>query len=112
MITVSLQERNGIYQAVLNYRDENNKRKQKWQSTGLTIRGNKKLAMQKAEEMRVDFEKELSNKDNNNEIGNMLFADFMLFWLKAIKNSIEKTTYTSYSQMINSRTYNFFILKK
>lgn len=35
MVTVSLHEKNGIYQAVINYKDENNKRKQKWVSTRL-----------------------------------------------------------------------------
>ncbi len=34
MVTVSLQEKNGVYQAVLNYKDDNGKRKQKWKSTG------------------------------------------------------------------------------
>lgn len=34
-ITVSLHEKNNIYQAVINYKDDNNKRKQKWVSTGI-----------------------------------------------------------------------------
>ena len=38
MVTVSLQAKNGIYQAVLNYVDEENKRQQKWKSTGLTVK--------------------------------------------------------------------------
>ena len=50
-ITVSLHEKNNIYQAVINYKDDNNKRKQKWVSTGIkAARGNKRLALQKAEE--------------------------------------------------------------
>ena len=52
-ITVSLHEKNNIYQAVINYKDDNNKRKQKWVSTGIKVaRGNKRLALQKAEEYR------------------------------------------------------------
>lgn len=112
MVTVSLQEKNGVYQAVLNYRDENNKRKQKWKSTGLTVKGNKKLAMQKAEEIKTDFEKSLISNNDDNEIGNMLFADYMLYWLKITKSSIEETTYTSYYQTIHRRTYPYFSSKR
>lgn len=40
--------KNNIYQVVLNYKDINGKRKQKWVSTGLTEKGNnKRLANQK-----------------------------------------------------------------
>ena len=57
-ITVSLHEKDNIYQAVINYKDDNNKRKQKWVSTGIkVVRGNKRIAMQKAEELREKFEK-------------------------------------------------------
>lgn len=57
-ITVSLHKKNNIYQAVINYKDDNNKRKQKWVSTGIKVaRGNKRLALQKAEEYREQFEK-------------------------------------------------------
>ena len=53
----SLVVRNGIYQAVLEYYDENGKRQQHWRSTGLKERGNKKQAMAKAEEIRANLEK-------------------------------------------------------
>ncbi|WP_305132959.1 hypothetical protein [Thomasclavelia cocleata] len=63
-ITVSLHEKNNIYQAVINYKDDNNKRKQKWVSTGVkVVRGNKKLALQKAEEYREQFEKSFNYKN-------------------------------------------------
>ena len=57
-ITVSLHEKNNIYQAVINYKDGTNKRKQKWVSTGIkAVRGNKRIAIKKAEELREKFEK-------------------------------------------------------
>lgn len=56
MVTVSLQEKNGVYQAVVNYKDENGKRKQKWFSTKLKIRGNKKQAQARAEKIRQENE--------------------------------------------------------
>ena len=51
MVTVSLQEKNGFYHAVVNYKDDNGKRKQKWFSTKLKVRGNKKQAQAKTEEI-------------------------------------------------------------
>ena len=47
-----LQVRNGIYQAVLEYYDENGKRHLPWRSTGLKERGNKKQALVVAEELK------------------------------------------------------------
>ncbi len=46
MVTGNLQIKDGKYYAVVNLRDETSKRKQKWVSTGLSVRGNKKNAEQ------------------------------------------------------------------
>lgn len=42
--TGSVQEKNGRFYFVLNLYDANGKRKTKWISTGLTVRGNKRKA--------------------------------------------------------------------
>ena len=42
MVAGHLREKSGYYYAVLNYTDPLGKRKTKWISTGLTIKGNKK----------------------------------------------------------------------
>ena len=92
MVTVSLQEKNGYYHAVVNYKDDNGKRKQKWFSTKLKIRGNKKEAQAKAEEIRQSFENELNsnvNGKNNTVKTNILFLDFLNDWLKVVKKTIE-----------------------
>ena len=116
MVTVSLQEKNGIYHAVLNYKDNNGKRKQKWKSTGLTIRGNKKLALAKANEFRLEFEQELELKKANHSksqiINEILFIDFMKSWLKIIKPTIDDNTFESYEQMVNYRINNYFTTHK
>ena len=44
MIAGHLQEKKGYYYAVLSYKGADNKRKTKWLSTGLTVKGNKKRA--------------------------------------------------------------------
>ena len=64
-ITVSLHEKNNIYQAVINYKDDNNRRKQKWVSTGIKVaRGNKRQALQKAEEYREQFVKSFNLQES------------------------------------------------
>ncbi len=129
-ITVSLHEKNHIYQAIINYKDENNKRKQKWISTRIKVaRGNKKKALQKAEQLRKIFEDSINPQktEDNNEIllfrsrlynidinktydENILFIEYLKLWIDKIKNSIEITTYTSHMQMINSRIQKYFTL--
>ena len=41
-MTGSLQTKNGKYYAVISYKDNSDKRKQKWISTNLPVKGNKK----------------------------------------------------------------------
>ena len=115
MVTVSLQEKNGKYHAVFNYRDKTGKRIQKWKSTGLAIRGNKKKATQKAEKMRIEFEQELKltdNKETNNLSNDILFIDYIKSWLKIVKPTIEPNTYGSYEQMVNCRITQYFSKNK
>ena len=135
-ITVSLHEKNNIYQAVINYKDDNNKRKQKWVSTGIKVtRGNKRQALQKAEEYREQFVKSFNLqeriKTQNYEQErkymlfreklhiidshkfydeNILYFDYLKLWIEKVKNNLEPTTYTSHLQMINSRIKNYFTL--
>ena len=135
-ITVSLHEKNNIYQAVINYKDDNNKRKQKWVSTGIKVaRGNKRQALQKAEEYREQFVKSFNLqeriKTQNDEQErkymlfreklhiidshkfydeNILYFDYLKLWIEKVKNNLEPTTYTSHLQMINSRIKNYFTL--
>lgn len=115
MVTVSLQEKNGYYHAVVNYKDDNGKRKQKWFSTNLKIRGNKKEAQAKAEEIRQEFENELNStqkRKNNTVKTNILFLDFLNEWLKIVKKTIEPSTYNSYEQIVNDRITKYFTKNK
>lgn len=111
MVTVSLQDKNGIYQAVLNYKDKDGKRKQKWVSTKLKVRGNKKQALAVAEDLKLDFEKQLNMeffKQFPTSNNNVLFVDFINDWLETVKKTIEPSTYTSYNQIISGRITNYF----
>jgi hypothetical protein len=44
MVAGHLQEKNGNFYIVLNYTNHEGKRKSKWITTGLTVKGNKKRA--------------------------------------------------------------------
>ena len=44
MVAGHLQEKKGYYYAVLSYRNADGRRKTKWISTGLPVKGNKKRA--------------------------------------------------------------------
>lgn len=75
-----------IYISSSNYKDENNKRKQKWISTGIkVVRGNKRIALQNAEEFRKQFEnsynlKEQIKRENNEQAKKyMQFRDKLHF---------------------------------
>ncbi|MPL95163.1 Tyrosine recombinase XerC [bioreactor metagenome] len=111
MVAGHLQEKYGYYYAVLNYTDENGKRKTKWIATGLEVKGNKKRAEAILLEQRHLFEQKLSeipvvNKDD------ILFADYMIKWLGIAKTSIAVPTYASYSQMVNKIIVPYFRARK
>lgn len=109
-VTVSLQEKRGIYQAVMQYKDRSGKKQYKWKSTGIKIvKGQKKELRKKAEEeaeqFRIDFEKELNNSNSSNRIQdkkNVLFSDYASEWLESISNAKAKTTIGGYESNIKA----------
>jgi integrase len=102
-MTGSLQLKRGIWQCVLNFKDKNGKRKQKWISTELHERGNKK----KAEAILRNL---ISEHGENNYIEptKMLFCDFVSEWVSASKNQVQPTTYDNYVHMLNKHVYPHF----
>lgn len=105
-VTASLQIRNEIYQAVLSYKKDG-KWETKWKSTKIqAIKGNKKKAETKKEEIRQKFQEEINSDNIENE--DMLFIDYMKHWLKMIKASVEETTYNGYNGIINGRMTDYF----
>lgn len=99
-ITASLQIKNNIYQVVLNYKDINGKRKQKWVSTGLSEKGNnKRLANQKMQEILADFKESISSPTLKTD--DKLFTTYLKEWLLSVKNTIEENTYDSYKVIVN-----------
>ena len=107
MVAGHLQEKNGLYYMVVSYPDVAGKRKTKWFSTGLPIKGNKK----KAEQMLMDLRKEYVPKEKPLE-QTILFSDFMLQWLEIVKPTIAITTYSSYCNMVTGVIVPYFKAKQ
>ena len=103
MVAGHLQEKNGIYYMVLSYPSANGKRKNKWISTKLPVKGNKKKAEKMLAEVRQTFvpvEKPMDAEIN--------FSDYMLQWLQIVKPTVATTTYASYSSIVQKIVVPYF----
>ena len=78
----------------------------------MTERGNKKQALVVAEQLRVELEKELQLKalysTNTNHKSDILFIEYLFYWLKIIEHTIESSTFTSYRQISNNHIKRYF----
>ena len=101
-MTGSLQNKNGKFYIVLNITD-NGKRKQKWISTGLSVKGNKR----KAEQMLRDKlrEYELTPETVKSDV---LFADYIRVWLKSAQRRVDDVTFQGYEILANSHVLPYF----
>lgn len=101
-MTGSLQEKNNKYFIVLNLKVDG-KRKQKWISTGLDIKGNKRKALQMLNECLQKYSEDdlIGTKD-------MLFSDYLLAWLETVRNSIKENTLHEYSKVIKNDICPYF----
>lgn len=103
-VIASLYEKNNKFHVMISYPEKDNKRKQKSVTTGLAIKGNKRLAMEKMEEIKNNFILSLKNSINvevDNDIKNKLFEDYMRDWLESTKGKLEENTYDSYNTVVN-----------
>ena len=62
---------------VISYKDENGVRKKKWQSTGLTAKGNIRKAEAILKERMEAFELELKQKQSDKSNEDILFSKFL-----------------------------------
>jgi len=103
MVAGHLREKRNLYYIVLNYTDEQDKRRTKWIATGLPVKGNKK----KAEALLISARQNFTPEEKQVE-SEMLFADYLEEWLEITKYSIQKITYSSYSNMSNGVIVPYF----
>ena len=127
--TGSVQEKNGRFYFVLNLYDANGKRKIKWISTGLTVRGNKRKAESMLREVLLHYDetgelptgrggayekvdaktaKPLPQHLQPVSKSEMLFLDYLNEWIQIHKASIQTATFISYNQMIQGRITQYF----
>ena len=127
--TGSVQEKNGRFYFVVNLYDANGKRKIKWISTGLTVRGNKRKAESMLREVLLHYDetgelptgrggayekvdaktaKPLPKPLQPVNKSEMLFLDYLNEWIQIHKASIQTATFISYNQMIQGRITQYF----
>ena len=99
MVAGHLQETKGRFYIVLSYTDIENKRKTKWIPTGLPVKNNKKRAEKMLMEAREKFKPPVTRDTVRSD---MLFSDYLTEWLKIIKSTVRRTTFSSYSSLVKS----------
>ncbi len=102
-MTGSLQVKKGFYYAVLNLKDANGKTKQKWISSGLPERNNKRKAEQFLKETIREYEEKKITVYKT-----IPFADFMTEWLEIIRPQVKDNTYYSYALVVKNSVVPYF----
>lgn len=95
-IRANLIDRSGWFYCIISYYDEENKRKQKSIALGLKVKGNKRRAEERCNELLSEWEKRLSLDRSD-----MPFVDFLKEWLEEHhRHNIAKTSYAEYKNII------------
>ena len=102
-MTGSLQEKNGKLYAVLNFKDEEGKRAQKWISLNLSAKGNKRKAELMLQELLVRYQ----GLDNIEPV-NMLLSKYIENWIEYDRPNIAVTTYDQYCSMLELHIAPYF----
>lgn len=102
-----LAKKKGYWYYVIEYTDPQGKRKPKWISTGLTIKGNKMRAEALLQEHRRNFVPP-APKGAKELVPNMQFTDYMLGWLEIARKSVAKTTFGGYQTTVNKKFLPYF----
>lgn len=105
-MTGSLQAKNGMYYAVLNFKDKQGNRVQKWLGLNLPTAGNKR----KAEMMLQSL---LTQYQGYEDIGaqEMLLSRHVQNWIEAVRPKVAVTTYDQYVGMLNKHIRPYFDAK-
>lgn len=98
----SLAKKNGRFHIVLSWQ-EGGKEQKKWESTGLTVTGNKRKAEALLKERIAAKEEELQLTPCD-----MLFGDYMKWWLEVLKPNLQFSTYDGYYKKINNHIAPYF----
>ena len=109
MIAGHLQVKKGYYYAVLTYYTAEGKRKQPWIPLGIPEKGGYKKKAEKALiKVRTEYQPPAEDVAANELKPHMRFADYMEAWLEIIENTVERTTYASYCQLVLGKIVPYF----
>lgn len=106
-ITGSIQPKNGIYYAVINYYDPDGKRRQKWINTHLPVRNNRRNAEKFLDKAMEEFVEKHRAPDSD-----ILYADYLLQWLSVCLPTWEQRTYDSYTRIVTKQLEPWFRAKR
>jgi len=113
LVAGHLQEKRNYYYAVLTYYDADGNRHQPWINTGFTVKGNKKKAEAKLNELRKEFViPQVVTKNGAEFSPQMLYADYLLKWFEMHKMQIQPTTIAGYEYAIMKHIEPYFRKKK
>jgi integrase len=106
-VTGHLEEKRGIYQIVLNWK-ENGKRCRKGFSTRLPIKSNKKKAEAMLRKACDEQEEFLAQRGDVSPKSTMLFADLIEQWFEDVKNNWKPTTRGVYEMQVKRTIIPYF----
>lgn len=103
IMTGSLQIKRDKFFIVLNTYDKDGKRKQKWISTDLPVKGNKK----RAESLLRDTLRQYEANDKQ-ERTSILFSDAIRQWLEGVALRVDEVTLQGYTTLANGHILPYF----
>lgn len=99
----SIQQKNGRYYAVLNYKDETGKRRQKWINTQLPVKNNRRNAERFLRQAMEEFQSQAVIPKSD-----LFFSDFLVQWAELNKASWAPKTYHGYRNIIEHQLVPYF----
>ncbi len=100
-MTGRLTIKNGKYYVIVSYKDVTGKYKNKWYSTGLDEKNNKRQAKAFMDELMSDLRNQ-STQTTGDIRSKMLFADYILQWFDISKPQWQESTIGSYQFIVNA----------
>jgi len=101
-MTGSLQIKNNKFYAVINTVDNFGKRKQKWFSTGLPEKNNKRQAQAILNDLLANYQ------ESPTITSDVLFSDLMEEWLKHVEPTVDVVTFRHYQKIAGQHIISFF----
>lgn len=101
-MTGSLQIKNDKYYLVLNLTQQG-MRRQRWISTGLSVKGNKRRAAQLLQETLQQYQQQSGILPSS-----IRFSDYIRHWLEQVRRRVDEVTYQGYETLAKSHILPYF----